>query len=95
MEEEKEYHRRYLRAVNHPLRKTILKLFMKQKMTAEQLAARLNLDVNSLLWHLAFLEYGHCITQKREHGEVIYMLTKEGNVINYLEEPLNEASNRK
>jgi DNA-binding transcriptional ArsR family regulator len=89
MEEEKEYHRRYLRAVNHPLRKTILRLLLKQDMTTEQLAEKLKKDVNSLLWHLTFLEYGHCITHKRDNGRVVYMLTKEGNVINYLEESLN------
>jgi DNA-binding transcriptional ArsR family regulator len=89
MEEEKEYHRRYLRAVNHPLRKTILRLLLKQNMTAKQLAEKLKKDVNNLLWHLTFLEYGHCITHKRDNGRVVYMLTKEGNVINYLEESLN------
>jgi predicted transcriptional regulator len=89
MEEEKEYHRRYLRAVNHPLRKTILRLLMKQKMTIKQLARKLRTDVNSLLWHLEFLEYGHCITHECESGNVVYMLTKEGNVINYLEESIN------
>ena len=89
MEEEKEYHRRYLRAVNHPLRKTILRLLLKQNMTAKQLAEKLKKDVNSLLWHLTFLEHGHCITHKRDNGRVVYMLTKEGNVINYLEESLN------
>ena len=89
MEEEKEYHRRYLRAVNHPLRNTILRLLMKQKMTAKQLAGTLKTDENSLLWHLEFLEHGQCITHKREDGNVVYMLTKEGNVINYLEESIN------
>ena len=89
MEEEKEYHRRYLRAVNHPLRITILRLLMKQKMTAKQLAGKLRIDVNSLLWHLEFLEHGHCITHKRDDGCVLYMLTKEGSVINYLEESIN------
>ena len=89
MEEEKEYHRRYLRAVNHPLRKTILRLLLNQNMTAKQLAEKLKKDVNSLKWHLTFLEYGHCITHKRDNGRVVYMLTKEGNIINYLEESLN------
>lgn len=88
MEEEKEYHRRYLRAVNHPLRKTILRLLMKQNMTAEQLAGKLQTDMSYLTWHLEFLEYGHCITHKLEDGGIIYILTKEGNVIKYLEESL-------
>ena len=91
MEEEKEYHRRFLRAVNHPIRKRILRLLMKQNMTAKQLAGKLRTNVKSLLWHLSFLEYGHCITHKREDGNDVYMLTKEGNVINYLEESLNGA----
>lgn len=91
MEEEKEYHRRYLRAVNHPLRKKILEILRNQNMTAERLATRLRIDVKSLSWHLEFLEYGHCITRKRDDARIVYMLTKEGNVINYLDGSLNGA----
>ena len=87
MEEEKEYHRRYLRAVNHPLRKQILEILKEQRMSAKMLASRLGLDMRTVTWHLELLEYGHCIAQEQKEGDVVFVLTKEGEVINYLEGP--------
>jgi DNA-binding transcriptional ArsR family regulator len=85
MEEEKEYHRRYFRAVNHPMRKRILRILKEQSMTARMLASRLGTDMSNLAWHLELLEYGHCIAQQPKDEDVVYVLTKEGEVINYLE----------
>jgi DNA-binding transcriptional ArsR family regulator len=85
MEEEKEYHRRYLRAINHPLRKRILEILKEQRTTAKMLASLLGLNLSTLTWHLELLEYGHCIAQEQKRGDVVFVLTKEGEVINYLE----------
>ncbi len=92
MEEEKEYHRRYLRAINHPVRKQILSVLKEENMTAKQLASRLGIDINRLSWHLDFLEYGYCITHKCKGGDIVFLLTKEGEVINYLEGCKQEPS---
>jgi DNA-binding transcriptional ArsR family regulator len=85
MEEEKEYHRRYLRAITHPVRKRILRILQEQSMTAKKLASRLGTDRNNLAWHLELLEYGYCIAQQPTEEDVVYVLTKEGEVINYLD----------
>jgi DNA-binding transcriptional ArsR family regulator len=84
MEEEREYHRRYLRAVNNPVRRTILQTLKSQDMSFKDLQSRLNLAEENLCWHLYMLENGYCIIKVNKDDQIFYRLTKEGKIIDYL-----------
>ena len=84
IEENKLYHTRYLRAINNPLRREILKAIKKGYETIGALQLSTGLDENTLIWHLNVLEYGCCIEKKKKQGKLIFKLTQEGKVINYL-----------
>ena len=85
MEEERDYHSRYLRAINNPLRREILKALKEGSVTFSMLQSKMELDENSLKWHLNILENGFCIKKERKNSELFYKLTKEGLVIDYLQ----------
>jgi len=78
-------HALYLKAVNHPLRRRILKALREGEATLEELKARTGLDEQALKWHLAVLEQGFCVERVGEGGRLLYRLTEEGRVIDYLE----------
>ena len=61
MEETKEYHVRYLRAVNNPIRRDILRVLKDGDATIEILQSKTGLDPKTLEWHLSILEYGYCL----------------------------------
>ncbi len=86
LEETKEYHRRFLRAVNNPLRRRILRALKDGDATIEDLQKKTGLDAKTLEWHLSILIHGFCI-EKEERGEAtIYKLTQEGEVVDFLEQ---------
>jgi len=85
MEETKEYHRRYLRAVNNPLRRGILRALKDGEATIEVLQSRTGLDAGALEWHLSILEHGFCVEKEARDGETFYKLTEEGEVVDYVE----------
>jgi DNA-binding transcriptional ArsR family regulator len=87
MEETKERHRRYLRAVNSPLRRRILRALKEGSGTLESLEARLGVDAKTLGWHLRILEDGYCVERVEEDGGTRYVLTQEGLVVDYVEGP--------
>ena len=84
IEENREYHTRYLRAINSPLRRKILKALQKGCETIEELKSSTGLDINTLKWHLSVLEHGFCVEKEVKKGKTIYKLTQEGKVVDYL-----------
>ena len=87
MEETKERHRRYLRAVNNPLRRRILRAIKEGCGTMESLVARLGVDAKTLDWHMRILEDGYCVERAEEDSGTRYILTQEGLVVDYVEGP--------
>ena len=85
IEETREYHTRYLRAVNSPLRRKILRALKNGYMTIEDLESSTGLDGKTLKWHLSVLEYGFCVEKEIKQGKLFYKLTQEGKVVDYLE----------
>lgn len=85
LEETKEYHLRYLRAVNNPLRREILRALKEGDATIETLRAKTGLDAKAVQWHLGILEHGFCVEKETRDGETLYKLTKEGKVVDYVE----------
>ena len=85
IEETRQYHTRYLRAVNNPLRREILRALKKGRATIEDLESRTGLEKVALKWHLSVLEHGFCVEKVIRHGKLIYKLTQEGRVVDYLE----------
>ena len=85
MEETTERHLRYLRAMNNPIRRTILRELKGGSATLEDLKNRIKLDEKTLSWHLDILEWGYCVEKQMKDGHVYYLLTKEGLVVDYVD----------
>jgi DNA-binding transcriptional ArsR family regulator len=85
MEETKEYHVRYLRAINSPVRREILRAVKEGEATVEALAERTGMEDKSLIWHLSLLEHGFCVEKRERDGEVVYDLTREGRVVDFVD----------
>jgi DNA-binding transcriptional ArsR family regulator len=86
MEETKEYHVRYLRAINSPVRREILRALKGGEATVEALAERTGMEGKVLIWHLSFLEHGFCVEKRERDGGVVYDLTQEGRVVDFMDE---------
>ena len=84
-EQTKEYHLRYFRAVNNPIRRNILRALKNGSKNIDELKSETGLTKESLNWHLSVLEHGFCIEKKVVEGKTIFYLTKEGKVVNYLD----------
>ena len=85
IEETRLYHERYLRAMNSPIRRRILKILKETALAAEELASRTGLSNEDLMWHLDLLEHGFCVEKENRQGKLIYRLTQEGRVVDYVE----------
>jgi len=85
MEETKERHRRYLRAVNNPIRSKILRSIEKGNTTLASISEDTGTDEKTLSWHLRILEDGFCVEKIKEGDLEKYSLTKEGQVVDYLD----------
>ncbi len=85
MEETKEYHVRYLRAINSPVRREILRALKEGEATVEALGERTGMEETALTWHLSILEHGFCVEKQEKDGEVVYDLTQEGRVVDYVD----------
>ena len=85
IEESRQYHRLYLRAINNPLRRRILKALNDGSTTIEDLKSNTQLDTNTLNWHLSILEQGFCLEKEDKKGRVVFKRTQEGKVVDYLE----------
>jgi DNA-binding transcriptional ArsR family regulator len=85
MEETKERHRRYLRAVGNPVRRDILRAIKEGHCTVEALSEATGLDAKSLDWHLKLLEVGLCVERRQGKDGVEFQLTREGLVVDYMD----------
>ena len=85
IEENKLYHTRYLRAINSPVRREILRALKIGYATMRDLQSSTGLDENTLKWHLSILEHGFCVEKEIKQGKLIYSLTQEGKVVDYIE----------
>jgi len=85
MRETREYHARYLKAINNPLRRKILRALKDDPKTIIDLELSTGLDTNTLNWHLSILEHGFCVEKDIRAGRIVYKLTQEGRVVNYLD----------
>ena len=84
IEETRLNHSRYLRAMNNPLRRNILRIIKEKNYTIEELENKTHLKKATLKWHLDILENGFCIEKQVNKGKTIYTLTQEGKVIDFL-----------
>ncbi len=82
IESSRVYHERYHKAVNHPLRRKILKLIADGVSTEDEILRKLRISRSELDYHLRVLEWGFCVRRKDGRLE----LTKEGEVVEYLED---------
>jgi len=85
IEETRQYHTRYLRAINSPVRREILRALKKGYATIEDLQSSTGLDKADLEWHLSVLEQGFCVEKDIKQGKLVYRLTQEGKVVDHLE----------
>ena len=79
------YHERYLRAINNPLRRNILRILKEGSLSIEELLSKTGLEIEALKWHLSILEHGSCVEKKTESGKPVYRLTQEGRVVDYMQ----------
>ena len=82
MEETKDRHRRYLRAINNPIRRNILRSMKEGNSNPESIAEDVGLDLKTLDWHLSMLVDGFCV--EKTSGDK-YVLTQEGLVVDYMD----------
>ena len=85
MEETKERHRRYLRAINSPVRRGILRALKDGQRSAEALAEATGLDAKTLGWHMELLVYGYCVEKRQTDKGEVYELTREGQVVDFMD----------
>lgn len=85
IEETRLYHERYLRAINSPLRRRILRVLKESSATLEELASKTGLSDETLKWHLNILEHGFCVEKENRQGKLVYKITQEGRVVDYVE----------
>jgi DNA-binding transcriptional ArsR family regulator len=84
LEETRQFHVRYLRAVNSPIRRKILLILKEEEATLPMLQTKTGMSAEDLDWHLRILEYGFCVEHEAKNGETFYRLTKEGSVVDFL-----------
>ena len=86
IEETRRYHLLYLRAVSNPLRRRMLRAIRDGCGTIEDLRSATGLNTDAVKWHLSVLEHGFCVEKDVEDGKIFYKLTREGRVIDYLDQ---------
>ena len=85
MEEVKERHSRYLRAMNNQVRREILRVIKAGHYTIEGIQNQIIIDTKTLIWHLEMLEWGSCVRKETRSNIIYYHLTQEGLVVDYLD----------
>ena len=93
MEGSKYLHDLYLKAVNHPVRRTILEIVNKEKRISKKVLLKNLLDSNvireesQLKYNIDYLLKAFCINSIKddESEETFYEITQSGKVIEYLE----------
>lgn len=84
MEETKDRHRRYIRAINSPIRRNILIQMKAGKTTIPELEEATGLDAKTLDWHIRMLEHGFCVERIEDEGNTVFKITQEGKVVDTL-----------
>jgi len=85
IEETRLFHNRYLRAINSPLRRKILRILNEEQFSIEELQNKTSLAPMTLKWHLDILEHGFCVEKQINQGRIVYRLTQEGKVVDFLD----------
>lgn len=85
MEETKERHRRYLRAINNPIRRDILRSLKEGNDVIKTISDDTGIDKKNVGWHIRVLIDGFCVEENNEKDETRYILTQEGLVVDYLD----------
>ena len=68
MEETKERHRRYLRAINNPIRRKIIRSIVDGNDSLRSINEATGIDEKTLDWHIKILEDGFCV-EKTDEGD--------------------------
>jgi DNA-binding transcriptional ArsR family regulator len=79
-------HLEYLWAINNPSRREILRELEIKAATIDTLQSKTNLDIDTLKFHLGILEHALCIEKIDKDGTEIYSVTKEGKIVDRLDE---------
>lgn len=53
-------------------------------MSFEDLVIKTGMEKFTLEWHLSLLESGFCIEKERVDGKLLFCLTQEGKVVNFI-----------
>ena len=85
IEETRLFHTRYLRAINSHLRRKILRILNEEQSSIEALQIKMSLDKANLKGHLDILEHGFCVEKQINQGIIVYRLTQEGKVVDFLD----------
>ena len=85
MEETKERHKRYLRAVNNPIRRDILRSLKDGNDVIATISEDTGIDERTVGWHIRVLIDGFCVEETNEKDNPKYILTQEGLVVDYLD----------
>ena len=81
MEDTRDRHRRYMRAIQHPIRRDILRAMERGASTMDDFVRDLGEEPKVLDWHLKSLEHGFCIEREGEK----FTLTQEGRIVDFLD----------
>jgi DNA-binding transcriptional ArsR family regulator len=73
MEETKERHIRYLRAINNPIRRKIIRSIVDGNDSLKSISEATGIDEKTLDWHIKILEDGFCVekTDEGDHEKLI------------------------
>jgi DNA-binding transcriptional ArsR family regulator len=85
LEETKERHKKYLRAMSNPIRRDIIRAIREGSNTIDELEKQLDTDSKTLRWHIKILEDGYCLEIKLVDGIENFVVTEEGEVVDYIE----------
>jgi len=85
-------HDTYLKAINHPIRRAILKLFLKndKPLSKNEIFNQLKqkdliTERETLNYNLDYLVKAFCIKKVSEKEQIHYELTQSGKIIEYLD----------
>ena len=71
--------------MNNPIRRNIIRAIRKGHKTIEELQEHLNMDPNTVKWHIKILEDGYCLEIKKQDGKECFNVTDEGDVVDFIE----------
>ncbi|TXT61066.1 MAG: hypothetical protein BAJALOKI2v1_50034 [Promethearchaeota archaeon] len=91
LEGNKYFHGLYLKAVNHPVRREMLKIINKhgkisrEKLLKGLLEREIVSKESAFNYNLNYLLKALCVKSEEEQGKIFYQITQEGKVVEYLE----------